>query len=154
MEKMTSAGESTSKKTLKELITAVILLGIIGQLLYLILAGRLLIPQLVHGSFFEKCGLVSRCWWIGICIAVFWAWHLEYSIWKAFDLGEGDAISLLRGHAIIRYLVAVVFMVALYFTVNETDKALATIYVAGVFMLKPGAYLQPLIHRLFGKKEN
>lgn len=163
MEEMTNAEESidkesitpqmlleaknTSKETLRELIAAIVFLGAVGQTLYLLIS----VSQIAQGAFFEKNFLVSRCWWIGICVAVFWAWHLEYSLWRALDLNEGGAVSMMRGHAILRYLVAVGFMVALYFMVSKEYRPLATIYVAGVFMLKPGAYLQPLMHKIFNR---
>lgn len=121
-------------ETLRELTAGIVLMGIIGAVLILITG-------------------ISRialwCYCIGICVAIIWAVHMRRGIRAAFSLSEGDAIAKMRLNAIIRYLIALAFMMGIYYRLSDSERVYAVGYIAGIFMLKAGAYLQPSIHKVF-----
>lgn len=136
---MINAEENTRRpdETLREMLAGIVAVGIIGQIICLIFFSDYYILQL------------SICWWCGIAVAVFWSIHMYRGLSSALGLAEGDAIALVRWHAIIRYLVAAAGMIVVYFIVKNTDRSCALAYAVGIFSLKAGAYAQPAFHRLF-----
>jgi|GEM_PF-2083944 len=136
---MISAEENTRRpdETLRELLAGIVAVGIVGQIICLIFFSNHYFVQL------------SVCWWCGIVVSLFWAIHMYLGLGRALGLSEGDAISLIRTHAIIRYLVAAAGMIVVYFIVKNTDRSCALAYAIGIFSLKVGAYAQPMFHRLF-----
>lgn len=121
-------------QALHELYGGIALGAVVGQVVFLISDAHM---------------LVSYCWWIGICMAVFWAWHMHKSLMDAFYMNEGDAVGHIRSHAIIRYIAAVAAMAVLYIRIQEEQRVYAMAYIFGLLMLKVGAYLQPGVHRLY-----
>ena len=72
------------------------------------------------------------------------AYHLWYTLNVALGLGEGGAVKKLTIHNTLRYLcfAAVIAFAGL----NGRPNVIAVFL--GVFALKPGAYLQPPVHKL------
>lgn len=124
----------SDRETLRELIAGILLMGVLGAGLFIVL---------------KLSAVLIWCWSIGICVAVVWAVHMQRGIRAAFSMNEADAIVQMRKSAVIRYLIAVAFMVAIYFRLSEAERVYAMGYVGGIFMLKLGAYLQPFIHSVF-----
>lgn len=127
--------ENTNRpeSVLRELLVGILSIGLIVQIVCL---------------FFSQAVFLSACWWCGQAVAVFYAIHMYRSISRALDLSEGDAISLVRYHSIIRYLAVVVVALLLFFLLGQENRRYGLMYVFGVLSLKLGAYIQPLIHKL------
>lgn len=125
---------NSDEETLRELAAGIVLMGIAGQILFIILKLSI---------------LVSWCWWIGIVIAVTWSVHMRNGIKAALSMEEKDAIVQMKKHSVIRYMIAVLIMVVLYFRLKENERVYAVAYLAGIYMMKAGAYLQPTVHRFF-----
>lgn len=119
---------SSSIETLKELIAGIILFNIAAQLVGVFLPVALL-PYSI--------GL-----WVGAATAAAMAIHMHHSLSEALSYTEADAIVAVRKGAMIRYAIACVVMLVVYFTGYANGLA----YVCGVLSLKAGAYLQPLLH--------
>ena len=81
---------------------------------------------------------------VGGIAASLGAYHLWYTLNIALCLGEGGAVKKLAIHNTIRYLcfAAVIAFAGLYGRPNVIG------VFFGIFALKPGAYLQPLVHKL------
>lgn len=87
----------------------------------------------------------------GIAGAVFMACHMAITIEDAVLLNEKDAISYIRKMTYIRYGVACILVVL----VGVTNIGSAVFSVFGLLLLKMGAYMQPLVHRILkGKEDN
>jgi len=125
---------NSDQETLRELSAGIVLMGVIGQIFFLI---------------FKMSVLVSWCWWIGIVLAVTWAVHMRNAIKAAVSLSENDAIVQMKKNAVIRYMIAVLVMVVLYYRLEESERVYAIAYLAGIYMMKLGAYLQPFVHKVF-----
>ena len=122
--------------TFAELIIAVVILGLIGQICLFI------IPiEYVHTFILS----LSVGWWIGIGAAVFMATHLYNNVSDIVMMAEKDADDVLRHNMIIRYGIIFVVMVLIYLTKLVNPVA----YVVGVIMLKPAVYLQPLVDKIY-----
>ncbi len=78
-------------------------------------------------------------------MASFMAIHMYKNLHAALSFGEGDAISSVRMSSIIRYSVALVVMVVIHLT----NCGSVVTYVFGIFTLKAGAYMQPVMHKIF-----
>lgn len=83
--------------------------------------------------------------WTGVLVAVLSAFHMWFSLNKAFGCDEKTASRKLAGGYVIRYLVTAVFLLLLYFT--NAGYVLAGFL--GVMGLKAGAFVQPLTHKFF-----
>ena len=119
--------------TLKEMLCGMLVYGIVGQL------GILL--------FFREAG-VSLGWWIGVITAMGCVYQMWWSLDRALDLPESEASKKMISYSMIRYVAIVVIMAVVMIT--EIANPLAAVF--GVFALKAGAYLQPLMHKLFDRK--
>ncbi|MBR0147594.1 MAG: hypothetical protein IKR56_00330 [Lachnospiraceae bacterium] len=141
----TQGKENTEFDTLKELIIGIVFWAFIGQ------AG---IFFLLRSRGAEGMAYASVCWWLGVMVAVIWAVHMCLGMREAFALNESAAVARMRLHVIIRYTVALTVMVLIYLYIrkffDENMLIYATAYVPGIMMLKFGAYIQPLVHRIAG----
>lgn len=86
--------------------------------------------------------------WGGIILAALAAIHIWRSLNKAFSCDGKSAARLIAGGYVVRYLVAALFLLLLYF-MGAGYYVLAGFL--GVMGLKAGAYLQPLTHRFYNR---
>ena len=117
--------------------------SVLGELLLGILAFGVIVQivgfAFLHAGLFYTLGL-----WIGVVTAVGMALHMAYTIEIVVEMDEDKASGKLRSSAVIRYLIAVVVVMAVYFF--KIGNPLCCI--AGIMGLKIGAYLQPLTHKI------
>lgn len=126
-----------SNETLKEMLLGMLVYGVIGQIVILI---------------FIRGWDVTLGWWIGVLTAMACGYQMWWSLNKTLDLGENEAYKQMIAYSTIRYLAIVAVMAVVMIT--KIANPLAAVF--GVFALKAGAYLQPLMHWLkkrFGKNE-
>ena len=88
--------------------------------------------------------------WLGIAAALLTVLHLSVSLERALDLDEGSAKKHMVTQNIVRYFVIIIFLVALMIT----DFANPLAAFLGLMGVKAGAYLQPVLHKVFGKIRN
>ena len=88
--------------------------------------------------------------WLGIVAALLTILHLSVSLEKALDLGEGGAKKHMVTQNLVRYFVLILFLVVLMIT----DFANPLAAFLGLMGVKAGAYLQPVLHKVFGKIRN
>ncbi len=120
-------------RTLLELLTGILLFGILGQIVVLFLPFDRI-----------KCAVG---WWPGVLIAFLSAIHMWRSLNKALLCDEKSAAKLMAGGYLIRYLIVAVFLVFLFFT--NAGYILAGF--AGVMTLKMSAFLQPVTHKFYNR---
>ena len=131
--------ERSDKRTLKEMLCGMLLYGAIGQIIIWILTKSTL--------------SVSFGWWVGVLVAMLCGYQMWWSLDKALDLDVDSARKKMTAYSMFRYLAIIVTMAIVM--VTQIVNPLAAVF--GVFALKFGAYLQPLIHymsRKISKKEN
>lgn len=117
--------------TLVELLTGIVLLGVVIQIICLIVSKDYL---------YNAIGL-----WSGIAIACFSAIHMKRSIEDALDLGEEGATKHVRTAYATRMLITLLIMgIVIYFNFGNPITLLV-----GVFPLKISAYLQPYMNKVF-----
>jgi len=117
-------------KTLIELLTGILLFGIICQII---------------GAFFVKePAPYSSGLWIGIVTAMAAAVHMYRSLDRALDLDADSAGKRIQMQSIIRYVFIVIIMGITM--VNGYTNPLAAFL--GIMGLKVAAYLQPFTHKL------
>lgn len=121
-------GENSSE-TLKEMLIGMLAYGVVGEIIVLI---------------FSRSLGVSAGWWIGVITAMVCGYQMWWNLNKALDLNENDAYKKMIAYSITRYLIIVAIMAIVMIT--EIANPLAAVF--GVFALKAGAYLQPLVHYL------
>lgn len=125
-----------NNRTLREMLIGIIASGIIVALLCAALAKNVL---------FDITGLG-----VGIVGAIFMAIHIACTLEDAVTLDEKGAISHMRKMTYIRYGVICVLVIL----VGVFKVGSPVMCVIGVMLLKAGAYLQPVTHRiLFGKED-
>ena len=88
--------------------------------------------------------------WLGIAAALLTVLHLSVSLERALDLDEGSAKKHMVTQNIVRYFVIIIFLVVLMIT----DFANPLAAFLGLMGVKAGAYLQPVLHKVFGKIRN
>ncbi len=88
--------------------------------------------------------------WLGIVAALLTILHLSVSLDKALDLGEGGAKKHMVTQNLVRYFVLIIFLVVLMIT----DFANPLAAFLGLMGVKAGAYLQPVLHKVFGRIRN
>ena len=120
-------------KTLKELLIGILFYGIIVEVI-----GICFIGDKVYFSI----GL-----WFGVFLAMAAAIHMWWGLDKALDLDAENARKKMTAYSMFRYLAIIVVMAI----VMITQIANPLVAVFGVFALKFGAYLQPLMHYLSKK---
>ncbi len=127
-------------ETLSELITGIIVVGLVIQ------AADLLISFL-HPQFISSIGRFALGFWIGIVTAVGLSVHMYRSIDRALDMQPDDAEKYMRK----AYLLRTGVILAVAGVVNFLKFGYVMAYFLGVLCLKFGAFLQPLVHRLRSK---
>lgn len=121
---------------LKQLVFGILLCGILFWAVFVWFFGSKL---------YFSAGL-----WIGIAIAVFMAWHIYYSLDRGLDLPQEDASKYMyRMYAIRMAVVLAAFFLTAWLRLGNMAGVLF-----GMFSLKLGAYLQPLLQKLKEKKVN
>ena len=88
--------------------------------------------------------------WLGIMAALLTIFHLSVSLEKALDLDEGGAKKHMVTQNLVRYFVLILFLVVLMIT----DFANPLAAFLGLMGVKAGAYLQPVLYKVFGKIRN
>lgn len=124
---------ANSNETLKEMLCGMLVYGVLGQI--------------VIWLFIRGIG-VSLGWWIGVLTAIGCGYQMWWGLDKALDLSESEASKKMMVYSIFRYIAIVVIMAVVMIT--EIANPLAAVF--GVFALKAGAYLQPLIHNFYKKR--
>lgn len=122
-------------RTLKEMILGIVVSGALVALACAFLSKNVLT---------DIIGLL-----LGIAGAVFMVIHMAVTIEDAVLLGEKGAIAYTRKMTYIRYAVVCVIVIV----VGITKIGSPVMCVIGVMLLKAGAYLQPLAHRILCSKD-
>lgn len=115
--------------TLIEMLCGILVYGVVGQLVVLLFL-------------YDKAAL-SIGWWIGVATALASGYHMWWGLDRALDFGEKDAVKFITSYNMFRYAAIVIIMGVIM--VTEIGNPLAAVF--GVFGLKAGAYMQPLIHK-------
>lgn len=133
-------GDSGMKRrineTLLELIVGILISGAVIQLVAVAVSG-------FRAEF-------ASGFWIGIAAAIGLAVHMYRSIDRALDMDPKDAEKYMRRAYMIRALA--ILATAGVVAYLKLGYAMATFI--GVFCLKFGAFLQPLTHRVLGKRNH
>ncbi len=117
--------------------------SVLGELILGIIAFGILV-QVIGLIFFHEKVLYATGLWIGTATAIVMAVHMAYTLGIVLCLGEEKAPGKQRYYAMIRYLLAVLAVLAVfYFKIGNPLTC-----IAGIMGLKAGAYLQPLTHKL------
>lgn len=82
---------------------------------------------------------------IGIVTAMFVAWHMAWSLNRAFEFDEGTATKRLQKNSALRYGVQLIVLGLLIIT--EAGNPLSAFL--GMWSLKVAAYTAPFTHKLF-----
>lgn len=117
----------------KELIIGILICGVVFQLAFMWLSDSKL--------------LFTSGLWIGIAISVCVALHMNWSIENALEMDEKSAVSHMRKTFLLRIIV----IAGLFFGTYLLNLGDVVAVFLGLFGLKIGAYLQPLLHRVFQK---
>lgn len=118
---------------------------------------ELLIGILLTGVLLEAAGLFlfqdkkayTAGLLIGLAVAVFMVFHMNASIEKAMDIGEGGAkTQVISGYAVRTLVILTVIVLLALFSKNS----LFSLFL-GVMTLKVAAYIQPITHKFIeGRK--
>ncbi len=85
--------------------------------------------------------------WLGILAAFVCTWHMYRSLDRALDYDEATAQKRIYSSYLVRYFALAAFLAV----VCMTGLADPIPVFLGILTLKLGAYLQPLLHKLFNK---
>ncbi len=107
-----------------------------------------LVGQIVILLFLRQYPGISPGWWIGVALALLGEAHMYWSLDMALGLGENSARKKLVLHNTLRYLV----FVGVAALVMVTDIANPVACVFGIFGMKAGAYLEPVLEKLYRSK--
>lgn len=113
-----------------ELVLGILLCGAVLEVLVLVF-----LPEKLS---------ISLGLFIGMITAAAMVFHMNYSIDRILDMGEGAA----RKGAAKGYAVRTVSVVIILLIVVVTKKANLLSCIAGIFTLKVSVYLQPITHRI------
>ena len=123
-------------ETLSELIIGILVMGVIIQ------AADILICRM-NPSFQGMIPEFMLGFWIGIGAAVGLSVHMYRSIDRALDMYGEDAEKYIRKAYLLRTVVILVMAgIVVYFKIGYVMA-----FFLGVFCLKFGAFLQPMVHR-------
>ncbi len=114
---------------LKELIAGTVLCGIAIYLITVWFAGS------------KPAFLLSMA--AGVAGAVAMAFHMNRAIGYALEMPEASSGKYMRNQSLLRMAGAFILALAVYYL-----KGNVVAVFLGLLSLKPGAYVQPLIHRL------
>lgn len=117
-------------RTLLELMTGILLFGILCQLTVVWLV--------------EDRGGYSLGLWLGVLLAEAVGFHMWWSLDRALDLEQEAAVKMMTKHNILRYLTIVVCL-GVIMTAGIANPLAAFL---GLMGLKVSAYLQPFTHKL------
>lgn len=115
--------------TLRELVLGTVLCGVIICLITVWFADA------------KLTFLISMA--VGVLAAVAMAFHINRAIEYALEMPEDSAGKYMRNQSLLRMAGAFVLALAAYYLKGD----IVAIFL-GLLSLKPGAYVQPLIHRL------
>lgn len=93
----------------------------------------------VTDKLYYSIGLIAGC-----VTAAFMAWHMAYSIEKAVNFDESNAVKRIQSSSVIRYGVALCVLCLL--ACLKTDSLISGF--VGIMGLKVSAYLAPFTHKL------
>lgn len=127
-------------ETLSELIMGILVSGLVIQIVQLLIT--VTTPQFVSSRLPFALGL-----WIGVVTAVCLAAHMYRSIDRALDMPQGNAERYMRKAYLMR--TAAILVVAGIVTWLKLGYVMAVFL--GMLCLKFGAFLQPVMHRLWKK---
>ena len=127
-------------ETLGELMTGILVSGGIIQIIDIVVC--LIYPQLRKECLPFPLGL-----WIGIGTALFLAAHMYRSIDRALDMIPGDAEKYMRK----AYMIRTLSILAIAGVVHFLNLGYVMAAFLGMLCLKFGAFLQPLMHKLWKK---
>ena len=133
MEKIKKVNE-----TLAELLSGILVCGLVIQAVELCVAA--VWPALAGSVSSFVIGF-----WIGIATAMGLAIHMYRSIDRALDMSSGDAEGYMRKSYLLRTLMILLAAGVVYFL--HLGYVMATFL--GVLCLKFGAFLQPLMHKIW-----
>ena len=121
------------KRTLLELLTGIVLSGVVFEIVGLLFVK----DKLAH-----SIGML-----LGILIALAMATHMAFSLNSALDWDEEQAKRAIWKSYLLRYLsVAICIGLIAYFGIGNVISCFL-----GIMTLKPAAYLQPYLHRFINK---
>ena len=127
-------------ETLAELMAGILVIGVLIQLAELLIAA--VYPEFAGSRFSFALGL-----WIGIVTALGLAVHMYRSIDRALDMQPGDAESYMRKTYLFRTVaILVIAGIVHFFKLGYVMAAFL-----GMLCLKFGAFLQPLMNKLWKK---
>ena len=121
--------------TLLELIVGSIFWGILCQVVCLLFFKSYL---------YNAVGL-----WVGVALAIGLVIHMNRSIEDGLELGGEDGVKHMQKGTMTRLVIAFVVMGAVMYLKWGNPLSL----LAGVMALKVAAYLQPIVHRILGRKK-
>lgn len=99
------------------------------------------VPDRRHAFYAIACGLA---------ISLLYVIHMAVTLDDALNLDEKSAVSEVRKHMVIRYvLTGVAVGAVLYFHIADP-----VFLVLSVITIKAGAYLQPFVHKLLGRRDS
>lgn len=127
-------------ETLAELMTGIFVAGVVIQVAELLIAA-------VHPEFAGSVSSFVIGLWIGIATALGLAVHMYRSIDRALEMASGDAESYMRKAYLLR--TAAILVVAALVHFLKLGYVMAAFL--GMLCLKFGAFLQPLMHKLWKK---
>lgn len=127
-------------ETLAELMAGILVSGLVIQAIEFLIA--FVNPELIGSLPESASGL-----WLGIAAALGLAVHMYCSIDRALDMPAGDAEKYMRKAYFIR--TASILAVAAFVHFLKLGYVMATFI--GMLCLKFGAFLQPLMHKLWKK---
>ncbi len=86
----------------------------------------------------------------GLAISLLYVIHMAVTLDDALNLDEKSAVAEVRKHMVIRYvLTGVAVGAVLYFHIADP-----VFLVLSVITIKAGAYLQPFVHKLLGRRDS
>lgn len=127
-------------ETLAELLAGILAAGILIQLVELVVAA-------VQPALAGSVPAFVTGFWLGIAGAMGLAAHMYRSIDRALDMQPGDAEKYMRRAYLLRTVAILLVVGIVYFL--HLGYVMATFL--GVLCLKFGAFLQPLMHKLWEK---
>lgn len=130
-------------ETLAELLLGILVAGVVIQIIELIVAAAN--PILAGSKVSFAIGL-----WIGIVTAGALAVHMYHSIDRALDMDPGNAEKYMRKAYLIR--TALILIVAALVHFLKLGYVMAVFL--GILCLKFGAFLQPFMHKLWGRSHS
>ncbi len=127
-------------ETLLELTAGIIVSGLVIQVVQLLVT-------VVYAQFRGSRVPFALGLWIGIATAVFLAGHMYRSIDRALDMAPSDAEGYMRK----AYLFRTVIILAAAGVVTWLKLGYVMAAFLGMLCLKFGAFLQPLMHKVWKK---